>query len=276
MCFVHVGILLLHNHSGAQQTSHYLTTQPPTPQETIHGQLNRGWVLLSEHLPQDYDEVLTWDHLHCLETTIAHTLVACSNMLPNCIPLLQKIEHDIRTRVQLTLVQSDATAWYTVLGTYAVLAAHINQVMSRPTCRGLFPPHTSASSPQPLPSTPPSPPSPCLTPSQTLPSTTKPTFPPPPPLVLPHTAPHVLNQPLLPSNPSITAAANHVPTNPTSFDIHFPNLTNPSHTSAPTHPIPNFTSSPLGPPPPTHSYSYAHCPTDPVTHSSRIAFFSHC
>ncbi len=32
---------------------------PPTPQDTIRGQLNKGWVPLSEHLPRDYDEVLT-------------------------------------------------------------------------------------------------------------------------------------------------------------------------------------------------------------------------
>ncbi len=70
---------------------------PPTPQETIRGQLNKGWVPLSEHLSQDYDEVLMQDHLHCLETTIAHALVVHSTTLPNCIPLLQEVEHDIRT-----------------------------------------------------------------------------------------------------------------------------------------------------------------------------------
>ena len=99
---------------------------PTTPQDTIRGQLNKGWVPLSEHLPRNYDEVLTRDHLHCLETTIAHALTMRSKSLPNCIPLLQEVETDIRTCVQLMSAQSDAAAWYMVLGTYAVLTLHIN------------------------------------------------------------------------------------------------------------------------------------------------------
>ncbi len=98
------------------------------PQETIRGQLNKGWVPLSEHLSRDYDEVLTWDRLHCLETTIAHALAMCSTSLPKCLPLLQEVKHDIHTHVQLTLAQSDTMAWYMVLGTYTVLATHINNL----------------------------------------------------------------------------------------------------------------------------------------------------
>ena len=100
--------------------------QPPTPQETIRGQLNKGWGLLSEHLSRDYDEVLMWDRLHCLETTIAHALATRSTLLPNCLPLLQEVKHDIHTCVQLTSAQSHTTACYMVLGTYAVLATHTN------------------------------------------------------------------------------------------------------------------------------------------------------
>ncbi len=112
---------------------------PTMPQDTIRGQLNKGWVPLSEHLPRDYDEVLTHDRLHCLETTIAHALTMRSKSLPNCIPLLQEVETDIRTCVQLMSAQSDAAAWYTVLGTYAVLTSDINNLTSRPARRGLFP-----------------------------------------------------------------------------------------------------------------------------------------
>ena len=53
---------------------------PTTPQDTIQGQLNKGWVPLCEHLPRDYDEVLTCDCLHCLETTIAHMLTMRSKL----------------------------------------------------------------------------------------------------------------------------------------------------------------------------------------------------
>lgn len=137
-----MGILPPHTHSNAQPDARGSPANPPTPKEMIWGQLNRGWVLLSKHLHWDYDEVLTQDRLHCLETTIAHALVARSNTLPNCIPLLQEIEQDIHTRVQLMLAQSDAMAWYMVLGTYAIVAAHINQVTSGPAHRGLFPSHT--------------------------------------------------------------------------------------------------------------------------------------
>ena len=52
---------------------------PPMPQDTIRGQLNKGWVPLSEHLPRDYDEVLTCDRLRCLEATIAHALTTHSS-----------------------------------------------------------------------------------------------------------------------------------------------------------------------------------------------------
>ncbi len=107
---------------------------PTTPQDTIRGQLNKGWVPLSEHLPRDYDEVLTRNHLHCLETTIAHALTTRSKSLPNCIPLLQEVETNIRMHVQLMSAQSDAAAWYTVLGMYAVLTSHINNLTSRPAC----------------------------------------------------------------------------------------------------------------------------------------------
>ncbi len=137
---------------------------PTTPQDTIRGQLNKGWVPLSEHLPRNYDEVLTRDHLHCLETTIAHALTMRSKSLPNCIPLLQEVETDIRTCVQLTSAQSDAAAWYTVLGTYAVLTSHINNLTSHPARRGLFPeaantstPNLSHPLPLPLPHRPPTP-----------------------------------------------------------------------------------------------------------------------
>ncbi len=112
---------------------------PPTPQDTVRGQLNKGWVPLSEHSPRDYDEVLTRDRLHCLETTITHVLTMHSTSLPNCLPLLQEVEKDIRNHMQLTSVQSDAMAWYMVLGTYAILASHINKLTSRPARRGLFP-----------------------------------------------------------------------------------------------------------------------------------------
>ncbi len=117
---------------------------PPTPQDTIRGQLNKGWVSLSEHLPRDYDEVLTRDRLHCLETTIAHALTTNSTSLPNCLPLLQEVENDIRNHVQLTSAQSDAMAWYTVLGTYAILASHINSLAPRPA-RGHIQTQTSGS-----------------------------------------------------------------------------------------------------------------------------------
>ncbi len=123
----------------------------PTPQDMIRGQLNKGWVLLSEHLPRDYDEVLTRDRLHCLETTIANALMTCSMSLPNCLPLLQEVEKDICNHVQLMSAQSDATAWYTVLGTYTILASHINNLTSHPAHRGLFPDATATSTPQPLP-----------------------------------------------------------------------------------------------------------------------------
>ncbi len=167
---------------------------PPTPQDTIRGQLNKGWVPLSEHLPQDYDEVLTRDRLHCLETTIAHALTMHSTSLPNCLPLLQEVENDIRNRVQLTSAQSDATAWYTVLGTYAILASHINNLASCSARRGLFPDATTTSSPQPLPPIPPS--NPSSTPN-TSPSTT---------LSVPTAAPP-LPSPISPSSPPSPASS---------------------------------------------------------------------
>ena len=122
---------------------------PSTPQDTIRGQLNKGWVPLSEHLPQDYDEVLTHDRLHCLETTIAHALTTRSKSLPNCIPLLQEVETNIHMRIQLTSAQSDAVAWYMVLGMYAILTLHINSLTFHPACRGLFPETTNTSTPNP-------------------------------------------------------------------------------------------------------------------------------
>ncbi len=114
----------------------------PHTQESISGQLNKGWVPLSEHLNQDYDEVLTWDRLHCLETTITHALSTCSTLLPNCLPLLQEVENDICMHVQLMSAQSNMMAWYMVLGTYAILAAHINNLTSCSARRGPF--HTAA------------------------------------------------------------------------------------------------------------------------------------
>ncbi len=143
---------------------------PPTPQDTIQGQLNKGWVPLSEHLPRDYDEVLTRDRLRCLEATIAHALTTHSSSLPNCLPLLQEVENDIRNRMQLTSAQSDATAWYMVLGTYAILASHINSLAPRSARRGLFPNAPATSTPQPPPPSPP------------LPHPLLPTIPPPLPM----------------------------------------------------------------------------------------------
>ncbi len=165
-------------------------TGPSTPQDTVRGQLNKGWVPLSEHLPRDYNEVLTRDWLHCLETMIAHALAMHSTSLPNCLPLLQEV--DIRTHVQLTSAQSDATAWYMVLGMYAILASHINNLTSRPACGGLFPEPASTSTPQPLPpipsKTPPPPSNTSLSTTLSIPAASPPLpspvppLPPPPPM----------------------------------------------------------------------------------------------
>ncbi len=206
---------------------------PPTPQDTIRGQLNKGWVPLSEHLPRDYDEVFTHDRLHCLETTIAHTLMTHSTLLPNCLPLLQEVENDICNCVQLTSAQSDAMAWYTVLGTYAILASHINNLASCSARRGLFPDTTTTSSPQPLPPIPPNNPS----------STPTPPFPPPfpsPPLphhfyppflLLHHHHPH-----LLPCPYTFPHLRHHLPSHPHHHRLHpFPH----HHQSQPHHPMPH-------------------------------------
>ena len=160
---------------------------PTMPQDTIQGQLNKGWVPLSEHLPRDYDEVLTRDRLHCLETTIAHALTMRSKSLPNCIPLLQEVETDIRMRVQLASAQSDAAAWNMVMGTYAVLTSHINNLTSHPARQGLIPEAANTSTPQPLPPPHP-PPIPHPLPTPLFP----PPFPPPP---LPHHFPLLFHPP---------------------------------------------------------------------------------
>ncbi len=261
---------------------------PPTPQDTIRGQLNKGWVPLSEHLPQDYDEVLMHDRLHCLETMIAHALMTHSTSLPNCLPLLQEVENDIRNCVQLTSAQSDATAWYTVLGMYAILASHINNLASRSARRGLFPDATTTSSPQPLPPIPPNNPSstPNTSPSTTLsvptaapplpspispsshPSPTSsplplhlppppppPAFPPPP--LLPSSFP---SPPPIPTTSPLVAPANNCQPQLS----HLPTLqpTPPSQIPLPPppNPYPQLPSSPLlmpTPPPPTTSLSRA-------------------
>ncbi len=104
----------------------------------------------------------------------------CSQCAVSCILLLQEVETDIRTRVQLTSAQSDAAAWYMVLGTYAVLTSHINNLTSHPARQGLFPEAANTSTPQPLPP---------LTPPSLHPLPTPlflPPFPPPPP---PHHSP---------------------------------------------------------------------------------------
>ncbi len=238
---------------------------PPTPQDTIRGQLNKGWVLLSEHLPCDYDEVLTHDRLYCLETTIAHALTTSSTSLPNCLPLLQEVESDIRNRVQLTSAQSDATAWYTVLGTYAVLASHINHLTSRPTRRGLFPNTNTSSTPQPLPPLPPN--NPASTPN-TSPTTTfsVPTAAPPlpsPALSLSPTAPTPPSIPLPPLPPPPPPAFPPPPPPPPSIPppLHPAPQPRPS-TSHPTHlsqiPLPP----PLTPYPPPPSAPFP-APTSP-------------
>ncbi len=191
---------------------------PTMPQDTIRGQLNKGWVPLSEHLPRDYDEVLTRDHLHCLETTIAHALAMRSKSLPNCIPLLQEVETDIRMHIQLMSAQSDAAAWYTVLGMYAVLTSHINNLTSCPARQGLFPETTNTSTPQPLP--PPQPPTPQSTPNASLSTTLSvPTAAPPLLSPIPSTSPPTSTLPSLPLTlppppPPPTSPSPPLPTSP--------------------------------------------------------------
>ena len=207
---------------------------PTMPQDTIRGQLNKGWVPLSEHLPHDNDEVLMRDCLHCLETTITHALTTCSKSLPNCIPLLQEVETDIRTCVQLTSAQSDAAAWYTVLGMYAVLTSHINNLTSRPACRGLFPETTNTSTPHPLPpsQSPASSPPPNTSLSTTLSAPTA--APPLPSPILPPSSPAPTLPPLpltpLPPPPPLSSIplpplTSPPPPPPTSQ----PTMTSPSH-----------------------------------------------
>ncbi len=232
---------------------------PSMPQDTIRGQLNKGWVPLSEHLPKDYDEVLTQDWLHCLETTIAHALAMRSTSLPNCLPLLQEVENDIHTCIQLTSAQSDAMAWNTVLGTYAVLASHINNLTSRPARRGLFPEPASTSTPQPLPPSPPTPLHPLPIPPSQQPSP----YPPPLHRSLPlfhlhplQCHPSTSNPPsatapslITPSTSNLTPAAppthtpHHIPlllitvTHTSLLHQHSPHLLPPNHQPAPTrHP----------------------------------------
>ena len=226
---------------------------PSMPQDTIRGQLNKGWVPLSEHLPQDYDEVLMRDHLHCLETTIAHTLTMHSKLLPNCIPLLQEVETDIHMRVQLTSAQSDAAAWYTVLGTYAVLTSHINNLTSCPACRGLFPETTNTSTPQPLPPPPPTPPHPPNTSLSTTHSI--PTAAPPLPSPIPPSSPPISTLPPLPLTlppppPPPTSPPPPLPTPPLPPPLTSPPPPTPPHTVPFNNRDPQFTMAFAPHPPP--------------------------
>ncbi len=216
---------------------------PTTPQDTIRGQLNKLWVPLSEHLPRDYDEVLMRDHLHCLETTIAHALTTRSKSLPNCILLLQEVETDIRTRIQLMSAQSDAAAWYTVLGTYTVLTSHINNLTSRPAHRGLFPEAANTSTPQPLP--PPHPPASSPSPNASF-STPFPSPPLLPPSLTDSTLPTAHLQLTPPTTNSTAAPAT-------------PNI----HTFAPlTFPPPP---PPTSPPPPPSPHTTCNCDSQLMT-----------
>ncbi len=275
---------------------------PPTPQDTIQGQLNKGWVPLSEHLPRDYDEVLTRDRLRCLETTIAHVLMTHSSSLPNCLSLLQEVENDIRNRVQLTSAQSDTTAWYTVLGTYAILASHINSLAPRSARRGLFPNAPATVTPQPLPPipSPPPPPSP-HTPASTPnapPSTTlsipnaaitpsspvSPSSPPLPtssplPLHLPPPPPPPLSPPQIPpTSPNVAPAPSrqtplaHFSTLPLLPPHQIPLPPTPtSHPQQPSAPLPTPTPPPPTPYPQQPSVpSFTPTPPPPTTPCSRI------
>ena len=179
------------------------------------------------------------DCLRCLETIIAHALISCSNTLPSFIPLLQEIECDIHTWVQVTSVQSDVTMWYTVLGTYAILATYIDQVTSHQTHRGLFPSDNPIPSPQPLPSTP-NTPTPTTLPTDQNPNLQNHVLDP-----NPSTSP--------PSNAKQQPLINSTPHNPMSFNIHFPSLTTPSTLP---QPVPNLAT----PPPPMYNH---HTPTAP-------------
>ncbi len=267
---------------------------PPTPQDTIRGQLNKGWVPLSEHLPRDYDEVLTRDRLRCLEATIAHALMTHSSSLPNCLPLLQEVENDIRNHVQLTSAQSDATAWYMVLGTYTILASHINSLAPHSARRGLFPNASATSTPQPLPPIPSPPPpplpnNPSSTPNaslSTIPSVPNTVFPPsspaspssppsptspPLPLHLPPPPPPPVSPPSsLPSPPQISpTSANVAPTTSRQTQLaHF--STSPSippnqiPLPPPPTPYPQQTTAPLPTPTPPPPTSYPQQPSAPL------------
>ncbi len=186
-----------------------------------------------------------------METTIAHALTTHSSSLPNCLPLLQEVENDIRNRVQLTSAQSDATAWYMVLGTYAILASHINSLAPRSARRGLFPNAPTTITPQPLPPipTPPQPPSPhtpSSTPNASLSTTTTLNA------ALPPSSPVYPSSPPLPTSPPLPLHLPPPPPPPTSPIVapttsrqtqlaHFstPSFIPPNQIPLPTTPTPN-------------------------------------